>query len=299
MPLEEVKPSVAVLPTLISNIYFVGEPGGSWALVDTGSPGNAARIREAARQRFGPDAPPAAILLTHGHHDHAGSARELAEAWDVPIYAHRLERPYLTGKSQYPPKDALAGGAFSFMSRFFPSSTCNLGDRFQDLPEGVVPGLAGWSWHFTPGHAPGHVVFFNREESILLAGDACVTMDLDCAKGIVTKEPRISRPPAPFTYDWQQARRSVELLADLRPRVIGSGHGQPMSGPAVATGLAELVRNFPKPCGRYAKEPARTDENGVTFVPPPPPDPLPKVAAAAGLTAIAVAAVVTLSRRAR
>jgi len=299
MPLEEITPGVAVLPTLISNIYFVGEPGGSWALVDTGTPGNAERIREAARQRFGPDAPPTAILLTHGHHDHAGSARELAEAWDVPVYAHRLERPYLTGKSGYPPKDPLAGGAFAFMSRFFPSATVNVGDRFENLPDGgEVPGLAGWRWHFTPGHAPGHVVFFEREESIVLAGDACVTMDLDCAKGIAMQEPRISRPPAPFTYDWEQARRSVELLADLHPRVLGSGHGQPMRGRAVAAGLAELVRHFPEPRGRYAHQPARADENGVTFVPPAPPDPLPRVAAA-GLTAIAVAAVVTLSRRAR
>jgi glyoxylase-like metal-dependent hydrolase (beta-lactamase superfamily II) len=301
MSVEEITPSVARIGTLISNFYLVGNPGEPWVVVDTGTPGNATRIRKAAEQRFGPGERPVAILLTHGHRDHAGSARELAEYWDVPIYAHRLERPYLTGKSEYPPKDPTAGGAFSVMSRVFPSSTVDLGDRLENLPEGgEVPGLPDWRWHFTPGHAPGHVAFFQRYESTLLAGDACITMDLDSAVRIVTLEPRISRPPAPFTYDWEQARRSVELLADLRPRAIGAGHGEPMSGPPVAAGLADLARNFPMPRqGRYANEPARTDEHGVCYVPPATADPLPKIAAAVGLTAMALGAVAILSRRTR
>lgn len=300
MSVEEMTPGVARLRTLIANIYLVGNPEEPWVLVDTGTPGNAARIRDAAEHRFGQGARPQAILLTHGHWDHAGSALELANYWDVPIYAHRLERPFLTGKSAYPPKDPMAGGAFSFMSRFFPASTVDLGERLCDLPEGdEVPALPGWRWHFTPGHAPGHVAFFEREQSVLLTGDACITMDLDSTMGMVTQEPVISRPPAPFTYDWEQAHQSVELLADLRPTTIGAGHGEPMSGRAVAEGLAALARNFPKPRGRYASEPARTDETGVTFVPPPAPDPLPKIVAAAGLAAMAISAVAVLSRRGR
>lgn len=53
-----------------------------------------------------------AILLTHGHLDHAGSCPELAEAWNVNVYAHRLELPYLTGKSTHPPLD-VTGPALS------------------------------------------------------------------------------------------------------------------------------------------------------------------------------------------
>jgi hypothetical protein len=71
-----------------------------------------------------------------------------------------------------------------------------------------------------------------------------------------------------------------------------------MFGRAVAVGLADLARDFPRPRrGRYAVEPARADETGVTFVPPPAPDPAPKIAAAVGLTAVALGAVVVLSKR--
>ncbi len=262
MPIEEVTPGVARLKTLMANIYLVGSPGGPWVLVDTGTPGNAARIRRAAEQRFGADARPSAILLTHGHRDHAGSARELAEAWDVPIYAHRLERPFLTGKAAYPPKEPLAGGAFAFFSRFFPGGPVEIGDRLHDLPEGgEVPGLIGWRWHFTPGHAPGHVAFFQRYESTLLAGDACVTMDLDSAMGILTEEPRISRPPSPYTYDWDQAAgfagtagRSAphgDRRGSRRAHERRCGDGRPRrTGVQFPTGAGGPLRSRTGPHGR-------------------------------------------------
>jgi hypothetical protein len=81
--------------------------------------------------------------------------------------------------------------------------------------------------------------------------------------------------------------------------MLGAGHGEPMSGDSVAAGLEELARNFPRPHGRYAVEPARTDENGIVFVPPPAPDPLPKIALAAGVSALVVAAVVSAARHDR
>src|SRR3984957_15366708 len=105
MPVEEIAHGLARLKLLTANVYFVGKPGSAWSLVDAGTPNNALRIRRAAEQRFGPSARPSGIVLTHGHRDHAGSALELAEMWDVPIYAHSLERPCLTGKSGYAPKD--------------------------------------------------------------------------------------------------------------------------------------------------------------------------------------------------
>ena len=102
-PGNEIAPGVGWLQLPIVNVYFAGRPGGGpWVLVDTGLPGSGAPIRRAAEALFG-DRPPEAIVLTHGHFDHRGAAAELAGSWDVPIYAHRLELPYLTGRSDYPP----------------------------------------------------------------------------------------------------------------------------------------------------------------------------------------------------
>ncbi|MDQ3607109.1 MAG: MBL fold metallo-hydrolase, partial [Gemmatimonadota bacterium] len=209
--LERLAPDVARLPVIFVNAYLVGEPGGAWTLVDTGLPLSAGRVQAAAAARFGVGTRPEAIVLTHGHFDHAGSARELATLWEVPIYAHSLELPYLTGRSDYPPQDPTIGGAISFMSRVFPHSGFDFGGKVRPLPDdGSVPGMPGWRWIHTPGHTAGHVSFFRERDRLLLAGDALTTMDLDSWAAQITRAQELDRPPAPLTSDWGAARRSVE-----------------------------------------------------------------------------------------
>ena len=285
------------------NVYVVGEPGGRgpWALVDTGVPGQFDTIRAACEERFGADARPEAIYLTHGHFDHAGSALALATFWDVPIFAHRLEMPYVTGRSPYPPKDPTTGGAIAFLSRFFPDRGTDLGERVRELPAGGdLPGLAGWEAHETPGHSPGHVSFFRREDRALIAGDALATVDMDSFAALMTKKRTIARPGTPFTCDWVAARRSLVRLADLEPYTVAAGHGLPLAGPDVAGELRAFAEDFIAPLhGRYVSEPARTDENGIVELPPPVPDPLPKTAAGVALAAALAGAGLYVAARRR
>src|SRR5207302_11450207 len=108
--IRRIAPDVGWLPISFVNVYFLGPRGGPWILVDTGLPGNAGNIVAAAEAHFGADVKPEAIILTHGHFDHAGSAHTLAQKWNVPIYAHRLELPYVSGRARYPAKDPTVGG---------------------------------------------------------------------------------------------------------------------------------------------------------------------------------------------
>src|SRR5688572_10202147 len=154
---------VACLQDLIVNVVLYGTPGGPWVLIDAGMPYTAApKIRLAAERRFGPGSRPQAIILTHGHFDHVGALPMLADEWDVPIYAHPLEMPYLTGRSAYPPPDPTVGrGMMARMSMLYPRGPYDFGQRMRELPEdGSVPGMIGWRWVHTPGHMPGHVALF-------------------------------------------------------------------------------------------------------------------------------------------
>ena len=142
--IRRIAPDVGWLPVSFANVYFIGRPGARWVVVDAGLPGRAAEIIEATEARFGAGSRPEAILLTHGHMDHIGSARALAEHWNVPIYAHPLEMPYLTGRSPYPPSDPTVGGAIAFLSRFWRAAPRDLSPHLRELPNGKVPGATGW-----------------------------------------------------------------------------------------------------------------------------------------------------------
>lgn len=287
--IERIAPDVGWLSISFANVYCVGHSGGPWVLIDAGLPGRAAQIFDATEARFGAGSRPEAIYLTHGHFDHAGSALQLAEAWDVPVFAHRMELPYVTGRSDYPPPDPTIGGTIAFLSRFMPHRRRDLGERIHELPAGELNGLAGWEWIATPGHSPGHVAFFRASDGVLLAGDAFATMNMDSWIDLVSGKQRLARAEAPFNTDWDATRISVQKLADLRPNVAGCGHGVPMSDGALADRLERFADRFRRPRhGRYAAAPAEVDEEGVVALPPAPFDPVP-LATAGALLAVGIA----------
>ena len=154
------------------------------------------------------------------------------------------------------------------------------------LPDGELPGLADWKWIATPGHSPGHVSFFRSSDRVLLAGDALATMDMDSWTGLITAKKEISRAGAPFNTDWAATRHSVQQLAELRPRVIGCGHGIPLDDEDLPERLQRFANLFAPPQhGRYVRVPARVDEGGVVSLPPAPFDPVPLATAGALLVA--------------
>jgi glyoxylase-like metal-dependent hydrolase (beta-lactamase superfamily II) len=276
---ENVTEDLVYLRTGIVNLFMYGRPFAGdrgWVLIDTGLYGFTTSIVEAAAERFGPNARPSAIVMTHGHFDHVGTVRQLAEMWDVPVYAHPLELPYLTGRSSYPPPDpSVGGGAMAAMSWMYPRGPIDLGRRVHPLPEdGSVPGMPEWHWIHTPGHTAGHVSLFRDADRTLIAGDAFVTTRQESLLAVAAQTPEIHGPPAYYTPDWPHARRSVEQLAALEPEVAATGHGVPMFGEEMRGALHTLARNFDRYAvpsqGRYVDEPAVADESGVVRVPPAP-----------------------------
>lgn len=294
---EKIAPQVVRVTTGSSNAYILGDAQ-RWILVDSGAPGSAKTILRAVSEYLGPSATPAAILLTHGHFDISGSALELARRWSVRIHVHKLELPFVNGTSCYPPVDPAVGGFLARLMRFAPNTKIDLSPHVRALTIQELPWMGGWRIIATPGHSPGHISLFRPSDRTLIAGDAITTLNQDSAMAIFSRTPQVLRPPAAFTCDWHAAAQSVHRLAELNPQVLAPAHGLPTSGEEALQQLKQLAENFPVPSyGRYVSEPARTDENGITYLPPPVPDHSKRTAILSATAAGAVAAGIWLKSR--
>jgi len=244
----EVLPDLYQYTVQIVNVHLVGDPNADdgFVLIDAGMPRSANMIVSAVESRFGENSKPKSIILTHGHFDHVGALIELVEKWDVPVYAHELEMPYLTGQESYPEPDAtVEGGMVAKMSPMFPNEPIDLGNRVNLLPsDGTVPDLPEFRWIHTPGHAPGQVSLFRDKDRALIAADAFVTVKQEYLYRVMTQEQEISGPPRYLTTDWDKAKQSVEKLAKLNPSVAVTGHGLPMAGEELTENLEKLVGEF-------------------------------------------------------
>ena len=272
---HELVRDVAYQRLMIVNVMYYGMPDlPEWILIDAGLKGSAGSIESAAEKRFGKNRPPLAVILTHGQSDHVGALLELAEKWEVAVYAHPLEFPYLDGRSSYPPPDpGVSSGMMAKTSPMLGRGPIDAARWLRPLPaDGTVPGMPNWRWIHTPGHTPGHISLWRPTDRMMIAGDAFVTTAQESVYAVMTQREELHGPPQYFTTDWEQAKISVQKLAALDPEIVVTGHGHALRGEQMRSALHQLAENFDSVAvpakGRYVAEPSRADATGVTYIPP-------------------------------
>ena len=99
------------------------------------------------------------VLLTHGHIDHAGEAKPLADELGVPIEGPQREDAWLLGTlAEDGAKYGIRGVSFS-------------PDRWLEEGETVTVGDLVLHVYHTPGHTPGHVIFHHPASNLAIVGD--------------------------------------------------------------------------------------------------------------------------------
>lgn len=183
-------------------------------LFDVGGPGDADVLEEAlAADGFDFD-DVSKIVMTHQDWDHLGCLVEVVDRTDAEVICHERAAPYVSG-------DVLM---IKRPEEEYPGIPVDL-----QLTDGTrIPTLAGPAEAiFTPGHAPGHLVFYFEEPCLLVAGD------------LLRSEGEFSGPKRSVTPDLAGARRSIGKLCDLPIDRVLCFHGGPTDA-----GTADIQRVY-------------------------------------------------------
>jgi len=200
------------------HVWIVIEEDGV-TLVDAGMPMMAKGIIKFIKQLNA--GPLRRILLTHGHSDHVGAIQKiLLTQNNVPVYAHDLEIPYMEGTVLYPKRKKLEYNLPKQLAQPLTKSA-----------NGKLQTIAGLTPYLTPGHSPGHVVYYHENDKVLLAGDL-----FNSKKGKL-------HPPM-FTPYMDEVLQSSLIVKELKPERLEVCHGNTVFRPAEQ--LAEYIQKATK-----------------------------------------------------
>jgi glyoxylase-like metal-dependent hydrolase (beta-lactamase superfamily II) len=79
--------------------------------------------------------------------------------------------------------------------------------------------VAGFKVLFTPGHSPGHLVYFRERDGVAIVGDVINNMNL------FTGIPGLHRPPDVVNEVPGLVDGAIRRVVELEPRVVAFGHG--------------------------------------------------------------------------
>jgi glyoxylase-like metal-dependent hydrolase (beta-lactamase superfamily II) len=201
----------------------------SVAMIDCGFPGYRDQLPEALAEVGLSLESVAAIVLTHYHPDHVGSAERIRAETGATVYAPAGDAEGIrTGKEPMP-----GGFASSLwrprMIRYMAHAARNGAARvspvaeFQTYEDGdLLTGAGGLRAIHTPGHTAGHCSLLAERAGVLFAGDALAMFSFFSGE----PGPQL----LPFHEDKEQARDSLSQLQGLAAKMVVVGHGIPFEG---------------------------------------------------------------------
>lgn len=221
-------------PGYVNSFIIDGDDGVT--LVDTLLPKKEGLIAQALDEIGRSPEDVTAILLTHSHGDHAGSAAAIKAASDAVLYASEADAPAIQGAERPPdPPVPFYVLPMTWLIRALPGAAPAEVDHYvSEASEDRLPGdLRAVD---TPGHTPGHTSYLlDRDGGVLFVGDAAkVTRDGKVIRGY-------------FNRSTPLIDGSLRHIAELGFEKAVFGHSDPLLG-----GASGAFRRFAETLGQTA-----------------------------------------------
>ena len=217
------------------NIYFL-EDGDGVVQFDAGTKAMVKKARAAAAQLGGLKR----LVLGHAHADHRGTAPSLG----VPVFCHPDEvadaesdaaiAPYMDISALPVP----ARWLYPLLLRRWDGGAVKIAGNVSEDDE-----VAGFRVVHFPGHAPGQIGLWRESDRVALVSDTIYLID-STRMGKPLPEGEASVPHPAWAWDHAQAKESVRKLAALEPRVVGTGHDEPLRGDNLRATLERAAEKY-------------------------------------------------------
>src|SRR4051812_10561406 len=217
------------------NVYLLEDEGGVVAF-DAGTKSMRRKVAAAAAGLGGLKR----VVLGHAHADHRGTAPyldalvhchpdEVADAESdaaITPYMDLSQLPVAWGRMLYPTLlRRWDGGAVEI------AGTVGEGDR-----------VAGFEVVHFPGHAPGLIGLWRESDRVALVSDVVYLVDSARLKPLPHGEASVPHPA--WAWNHQEAKRSLQRLAELEPLVVGAGHERPLRGAGLRAVLERAAEKY-------------------------------------------------------
>jgi len=187
-------------PANLFNVYLIED-----VLIDAASRWDASiMLKQLA------NIPLSQVTLTHCHPDHQGAVKQICTTRGIPLACPEADIASMEGRAPMVPRTA----AIKIMQLGFAGPAYSVQRSLHDGDE-----IAGFRIIHTPGHTPGHVIYFRESDRVAIVGDILRN------NHPVTSKVGLYEPPAVFTLDPEENRRSIRKLVQLRPSIVCFGHG--------------------------------------------------------------------------